>query len=386
MAISVANQIRDNYRLEQYNRALKSGGLVYDLSSAQSVTVIDAPTITHNGKTIRVVTVDISISEGSYGWTSQIKLADPAAFVNMQTDDPFTLHFGGENYSQIVDSKSKNRPGPGAVEFSITGVSPTAKYVQPRTDLVSKTWDTAVMARTVCENILGVAIDWRIVDWSIPGSRLAVTDSEPLAVVLQIAEAAGGVVESKADGTVVVRAKYPVTVPQWQTAAPDHIYTDAADNITINEVARARELWNKIVIRDFSEAGASDSVEYEADANDNLKGTLTVYPKPYRNIEMVHTGGANVGLAFVAEEIVDEEEQVEFKAGVASVQYPIYTLTSVTWQKADLGAVTWNVDQSELTVAGAGYSLATIKYKSRIYKYNVEDTIDESVQFLVCEV
>lgn len=377
-----ARQAGEPYALRPLNRVEMERLLLYAMPATQVFIRTAAPIIIFNGRTIRLVTFSVRASEGDYAWTLDAALADPADYAAMRVDDPFILDAYGEQYSFIVDSKSVSRGGPANVQFQLAGISPTAARAFPRAAKLTKTWGQ-VMARQAAAEALGAAIDWLIPDWSIPADRLAVVDAEPVAVAKQIVEAAGGVLETKKDGTWLARPAYPVSVPDWDTAVPAHVLTDEADNLSAQEMYQRADRFNEVTIRDMSGGGSRDQTEYVADEANPLRGTLRVYAWPWRPIEVAHTGHAAVGLTPQGEQLVSRRELVEFIAGRASVQYPVYAIDEVKWQYADLGAVAGS--GAELTAAKGGYSLAWIDYTARAHEFAVSDTMEETIQFLVME-
>lgn len=391
----VAAQTERKYDLLNYVPVAAQTKRVYSLLESVVVNITDQPVIYYGGRKMEIIAASIRQDEGDYAWTAEIELAHVEDYARMKINGAFTLDLYGEVFSLIVDNKAKTRTGPAQTSLRVAGISPSARHAFPRAEPFSKTWTEAVMARAAAEEALGEAIDWQIVDWQIPAGRLAFVDAAPIAVAERIAEAAGAVVETAPDGTVTVRPRFPASVPAWDSAAVAHVYTDPADNLSAEELSRATERVNAVTIRDFtSEAGSTqDIVEFIADEDDPLKGTVCVYPRPWRPVELVHTGNAAVGMNYQGEVTLTKyadgqsgdghESLVEFKAGRASVRYPVMTINSVTWHYAALGAVA--ASGPELQSAAAAYSLARIEYTTRAYKWRVWDAAPDTIQFLVCE-
>ena len=63
------------------------------------------------------------------------------------------------------------------------------------------------------------------------------------------------------------------------------------------------------------------------------------------------------------------------------MEYPVHTITRLTWQHVDLGAV--SAQGTELTAATSGQSLAWITYTSLSLDWRVALARDEAVQFVL---
>ncbi|MDH4182641.1 MAG: LamG domain-containing protein [Nitrospinota bacterium] len=356
-------------------------GSLFRLGLAESFDVTDAAILYHQGRRVEILSARIKQDEGDPFWSGSMELASAADYAAMQLDDPLELHLGAVVYALMVDGKEKTRSF-GQVSLSITAISPGAALAFPRAMPITKSWP-AVMARAAAEEALGQPIDWAITNWLIPDSRLAVLAAGPLEVARKIIEAAGGVLQSNPDGSFAARPQFPVSVSQWPLAAPDFILTDDAHNLSARELYRHSQIVNQITIRDSSGDSGQDMTEYVADEADPLKGTLYVYPRPWRPIALAHTGHAAVGLAPLGMKLLQKKQLVEFKAGRATVSHPVNSISQVKWQYADLGAVSFS--GAELASADAAYSLAWVTFNTRCYAFSVQDTIPETIQFLVME-
>jgi hypothetical protein len=353
----------------------------YRLGLAESINVTDSAILYHKGRRVEIISARIKQDEGDPFWSGSVELADAADYTAMTVDDPVLLTLGVITYSLIIDGKEKSRSF-GQVALSITLLSPGAMLTFPRANPITKTWPP-VQARTAAEEAVGAVIDWQIPDWLIPDSRLAMVTAAPLEVARKIVEAAGGILQSKPDGSLLARQAFPVAVPKWPSATPDFILTDDLHNLTAHEAYRHSEIVNQVTIRDTSADSNQDQTEYLADKADNLKGILYVFPKPWRPIAVVHTGHPAVGLAPLGVQYLEKKELVEFKAGKGAVGRAVYSILSVKWQYANLGAV--DAAETDLASAIAAYSLAWITYRYRCYAFAVNDTIPETIQFLVMD-
>ncbi|MBI5058973.1 LamG domain-containing protein [candidate division KSB1 bacterium] len=392
LAVRVAGAADERYDLLPGNPVAAQCEHPYDLSVPPPINITGKPVIIFNGREIGITAASLNADETSYAWNATIHLASLADYHNMPLDAEFTLSLFGADYLLIVDNKNMDRSKPGEVQLTIQGISPSARLASPRAQLVTKTWG-AVMARSAAEEMAGAAIEWNLVDWMISADRLSFTDASPMDVIDAIAKAAGGVVETKPDGSLRVRRKYPVSPQSWPAATGALALNEDEDILSLAEAWRAPTLINRLVITDSSSSttDGGDVLEYTQDEADPNKGVLRVYPSPWRTtVSLVHTGDARVGLVSRGEVIrTITAELVEFKDGAGQTQYPVYSLTSVVWQYVDLGPVASSLDSKEVsastTVSYGGYSLAKITYQTRSLEYDVSDATDESIQFLTVE-
>lgn len=69
----------------------------------------------------------------------------------------------------------------------------------------------------------GLTLDWGSPDWTIPSNIHSYQDKTPMGALLEVVNAAGGVIQPSPDGNVVkVRPRFPTSPWQWDTATLDH--------------------------------------------------------------------------------------------------------------------------------------------------------------------
>ncbi|MBF0175117.1 MAG: hypothetical protein HQL83_17020 [Magnetococcales bacterium] len=133
-----------------------------------------------------VISATLSQAEQDFAWAGSLEVTNPASFQRIRIDDPIDLELGGEMFKLMVDNKTLERDGVGMPRLTVSVVSPTAKFVAPRATPMDKAWDTPVWARDAAEEAIGEEIQWELVNWLIPGGRLAVHEASPLDVVRTI--------------------------------------------------------------------------------------------------------------------------------------------------------------------------------------------------------
>lgn len=118
--------------------------------------------------------------------------------------------------------------------FSLTGRSLTAKLAEPfavkhsfvQTDVTtSRQLADAELARTDVDS--GFSLDWQLIDplgWAIPANAVSFNEKTPLQVIKEIAEAAGGYINSHEwEKKLLVLPTYKYPFWEWATATPDKI-------------------------------------------------------------------------------------------------------------------------------------------------------------------
>lgn len=329
------------------------------------------------------IDVQISADEGDYVWTCKLKLKNLNDYGKFALDDPFQITLGTEVYSFIVDSFDMSRDAPDDIAVGITGVSPGAKYNFPRADPFTMEWTTDVTAKDAAETALGTTIQWDILNWTIPAYRLSVDNVAPIAVVQEIAEAAGAIVESNLDGTLRVRYRHPVSVPDYPTTPPSHAVTERDDMLTFKEAGAPTDLINRVRVIDI-DASYADFLEFVEDTTDPLikQGELRAFPGPWRAIEIIDVhdtrdpGEILMTYTGVKTEIIQDEdgvgELIEIYGGQANTAKPIWGIDSVVWESANLGGIVYTPGSTTLKIGDeTSYGLIRLRYTTKFYTWHV---------------
>lgn len=364
---------------------------IYSLvdEAATIVTGALSLTIDATGEEIAIENGSIEFREGGYAWIGTLSLADIRDYPKFNFDDPVTLTLYGEEYKMLVDSRSRRRTGPVPVDASINVISVSARYATPRAAPISVSFSAPMGARAMVESILGIPVDWQILDWIVPANRFGVVDASPMEAAQSIAEAAGGLIETRPDGTLYCRYLYPVSVVNYDTATPDHVFLESDSILEFDEQYRPQEIINALRIRDRSaeESAPSDLISFVADPDDSLAGLIYVEPKPFRPMA-VETTSTGITLVSLGEQLVEATQQVEFRDGTATLTNRIFALTAITWHDTDLLGVTFDPFGTVLTSTHptAKESLATVTYQRKVLVWSTSSTVADTVQYLACEV
>ncbi|MBF0371245.1 MAG: hypothetical protein HQL52_17490 [Magnetococcales bacterium] len=321
------------------------------------------------GAPLQVSSLTLTQTEGDYAWVADLILADLAGHQRIRTDDLIVITIDGVPWSFIVDEKASQRSATSAPVPTLSLVSPTASLASPRADTLELSWEDAVDAQTAVEQMLGVSVTWDLVAWTIPGGRLALYDTTPLEAARTVVEAAGGLIETQPDGSILVRHRYPTSPPDWGNATPDHILTDATDNLSCTERYLQRRGATRFTIRDYTPGGGSIPMEVD-DREGGLNAGTTSFQGGDTAHILLHVGPtvtldevtASTGtLAQGADQSYQVTEDLAFEGSDSvTLSKPATSLDSWTWLGTDLGALTLESDGVTVTAESAGLAVARV--------------------------
>ena len=234
-------------------------------------------------------------------------------------------------------------------------------------------------ARQAVEQLIG-PVTWNLVDWPIPGKRLASEQAVPLELAKRIIAAAGGVLESAPDGSVNVRRLYPVSVPDYATTTPDHVLTGDEHIYSVSETAEAGLVYDRIYIADTRVDPTYDT-EWLPDEDDPLRGELRVYPWPWDASLSVDSSRFGLQLTALGPQTATLTETIEVTAGTGRTARPVDTLTRAEWLDEDLGTPT--IDGVTIETAGEGWSLLQVDYSTRYLAWRVAPSDSQPAQLRV---
>lgn len=352
------------------------------------------------------LSISITSDEDSPYLQCEVTLKDSRDYIRFVRDTPFIIHIFDTDYSFIVDSRTLTRDIDDDGNYSelctLSGLSPLVRYAQPRCTQITKVWDTPTAASAIVEELIG-AVTWTLVDWVIPAYRLAAENSAPLDIAKQVVEAAGGLIESLPDGSVLCRHRWPVSIVDFSSASVDYTLNET-HIFSASETSTNDELIDKIRLLD-QDAGYQDKLEYVPNklldgSDDPFNGTLYVFPSPWReglSVVTTRPSDIQVGILSIGTRIIADSNEdypaeiVTFENRESSVSYPLMQLTSFEWLDENLGNIVVTPYSTTIN-AGVGsydgYSLAKISYVTRYLKVPVTCTSTNTpieAQFLLLE-
>jgi len=366
--------------------------IIYNLEDNTTLDVTNAIIMTHEGEQIGLQQGSVEIDEGGFNWRGRILLADVTDYGRFQFNEDVQLDIYGETYNMIVQSKSLDRNSPAGASAQLELLGVAARFDVPIASPINQTFGV-IGANAAVDQILGTTVQWDIVDWVIPANRLAGDNASPVELASKIVEAAGGRLEANPDGTIRVRHLYPVSLVDYSTATPAHVYTENDSILAVAEGIRNQEIVNRIRIRDTSDSAFRDRIVFEADDDSGLRGDLFVYPSPYRSIVLEHTGPTNIILnPQVPFDILQvKTEIIEIREGTGSVQFGIAQITNIDWMEVNLGGLSFEPDSTTVTATSIGttplttHSLVEVTYTTRAKHWRTESLTPIQVQYLVID-
>lgn len=188
---------------------------------------------------IAVDSVSLASSRDTWCWDAQLQLADPAQLAAVQPTaaGPRQLRITINGYQWVIAVESFGRGREfGQARVDIAGRSVTAQlaepYAAPRSAEVTAARTMHQLADAEVDGS-DVTVDYAAVDWLVPGGAWYYDSLTPMAALLRIAAASGGVVQSHPSlPQVLLAARYPVSPWAWTTNAPD---VEIQDDIVTGE-------------------------------------------------------------------------------------------------------------------------------------------------------
>lgn len=353
----------------------------WSLLQAVVTTVTQVPYLVHDGQRIEIGDASVSMDEGGQFWTVRVEISKPGDYARLARLDAVILNIRGDEYALVIESLNRSRASVarqgGGTDQRFEAVCRSVLWATLGDDAprITRTWDDAATARAVVEELAGESVDWRILDWTIPAGRLAAVNESAIGVISRIVAAAGGVVESAIDGTLICRYRYPVSIPDVAGTAVDHELSEAAGIISLSERMDAGVLFDRLTLSDATDGQGYLAAERDPDQQDTIFGgeqqKFLVYFSPDVEVsEILLSDGTLIDLGETDIEVEDEE--VTFSnTNEARAARPVRSGFAYTWYGTGLGALTVGADGLTLRAASAGVGVARVSYTTRARRYAV---------------
>lgn len=183
-----------------------------------------------DGTPIEVLSVDLSASVDAWCWSVRMELADPSQIALLKPDSngPKIVQITMNSYvwTAIIEGRDRSREHANSA-ITVTGRSQTALLSDTYTPTRSMVFTDPLSAqqlanREITDRVLPFTVDWRGLDWVVPGGVWYYQDAAPIDVISQIAAARGAVLQSApGDAQLIVQSRYPVSPWQWSAAVAD---------------------------------------------------------------------------------------------------------------------------------------------------------------------
>ncbi|WP_165006250.1 hypothetical protein [Neisseria yangbaofengii] len=184
-----------------------------------------------DGQPLNLLSASFTSDTGGYCWQGIVTLP-PDDFVRLNIDGRakgspalISCRINGDNFVFMAEDYSDNRQF-GQKSYTVTGRSQTALLGDDYAAKGDGTYRNPIYAAQIANEQLkfgSVKLDgWGIADWLIPADVYSVTDKTPMAVLQELAAAAGGFVESdRAEAVVRFKPKWPKAAWEIDSAVPD---------------------------------------------------------------------------------------------------------------------------------------------------------------------
>ncbi|MGV0961854.1 MAG: hypothetical protein ACOYB1_18670 [Limnohabitans sp.] len=379
----------ENYAISEYELLRMQIDQVYVMGAAGALSQRPEISATADGVAIDPHHISIEVDEGEYAIRGEIHLARQDEYLrchHLWTEIVITID--GDEYRLLVDSPRRSRPELGRAEYIVPCVSPTVLLDAPYADTITREFAGAMASAIVADLAAsaGISVAWQCVDWYLPPATLYANAETPLSVIRKIVAAVGGIIQTTPAGILLCRPEYPVTVPGWATATPDHYLTDMDNYFSVDSSPVIRDGFNRFLISNQDAATAGLTIE-QVDIDATTK-EIRVYQVPWNDTSIISlrtSGGAWVSIiddGVIPETITD---QVEIVGGEGQTTKPIYAMTSHAYKQEILGAIT-TAEDGHLTTEIKYNSLLDVVYSTRYRRFIVSDSRIEDVQFYPEEV
>ena len=345
------------YDIIEYDRVSQSVSLLYNIVDKAVIQHESTCSVKVGGVAIAAETVTIEAEEGSYCISCEVVLLKKNDWLLCTVGSTLSITINGMEYGFVIDSPGRGRKF-NKTGYTVRARSKTSELDFPTAEAVSFT-NASTTANTLCASLCsacGIALDWRILDWSLLAGVVVAEGDAPLNIVRKIAAAAGAVLQSTIDGeTLIVQYKH-------QGGTATRIFTDELNILRWVETQYKGSGFNSVRISDRSIVSEDDSAYIYIELDDVRNGgqssfniTDTIYLRVYSSepYTMQVTSGTITRIA-VDEVRLANGDIILFDGEVyPSVSKPIDSVGDVIWYGNDLGAVS-KVVASEVSAELAG--------------------------------
>ena len=177
------------------------------------------------------ISIAVSHDRQGYYWTCEVELSpDDFAALNLaqydQGKEPLvTLKINANTFTFIAESYRDNRTF-ARRSYTVSGRSQTARlgadYAQLKQGIIRQELYARQIADSVLENTGFRIGTWAIPDWRVPAQVYSLADKTPIAVLADIAQAAGGFVYSDPSERILhLKPRFKVAAWQLNSSTPD---------------------------------------------------------------------------------------------------------------------------------------------------------------------
>lgn len=186
----------------------------------------------HKKRAIDVYSGSVENAIDQYAWKGDIVIVEEDDFYAIKLKDEIIVKIYSEFYKFIIDSKSLSLSGVSASKYKITIISSS--------DLFGTFQENRLNGYYIGEKCSGVVKSnefkyvWSCKDYTVPGIKLV--NESNIGLLQTLANAVGAVVNTKKDGSIIVRKKQLKASSEWINAQALEIKTsDKIESIDITK-------------------------------------------------------------------------------------------------------------------------------------------------------
>jgi hypothetical protein len=177
---------------------------------------------------INVLSVSASHDIDAFAWSFNLSLASEADYALISPHSgaakEIEITINGHVFTAIIESGSRGQVF-AKKTWSAAGRSRCAELTAPYAAATTGTVTNLKTAQQICLDILeftGWALDWQIVDWTVPANSFTWADKTKLDQIATIVQAVGAVVNANPSTKILhVLSRYPVSSWELDTTTPD---------------------------------------------------------------------------------------------------------------------------------------------------------------------
>jgi len=336
---------------------------IYSLYEQASESINNSFTATIGTDSIRFIQLSVSCDEDSYCFSFSGSVASKTDWDLCVPDSAITIVINSTKTIELVIDERARQRSLEKTKYTVKGRSNTSRLDFPHAEAITEDYSatTALTIVKAMADIESITLDFDIYDWAIPKDTFSVDEQSPLAIIKTLATAAGAVTQTKENGDLWIRYKYPYSPTTFGDVTQDITITDVDDIFSLSESFDLKKGYNKVLLSD-KELSSQDegliAIELDSKRNGNkvvFGSNENVYIRVFHDRD--YTGLITSGSAQLIKEdeiFEAEPEDIDFIREIKpTTSRYIHNIISFTWYGNNLGAVVKS-DANQVQATGAG--------------------------------
>lgn len=340
--------------------------------------------VTIEGSAVDILTIDYDYHIDQYCGNFNLELARYEQWLQIDYKQEVIVRIGATDHYLIVVDIGDKLEHTGST-YNIECKSPAVLLDFPFASKVPDSFVVSGLASEVVEalaNLEGLSVSWHMDSDPPLTSETTVVGNSPLSGIKSIVNALGGRINSHPDGTIHAVKRYAINSNEYDTAATTGYYTTGVDFTTLSTDADKRDGYNVFSV---SNTQGTDSYQLITESITDSKYIVMAWKVPWstQDVTLTTSETTNVTITTFGETLEAKTDEIEIVNGSGNVTRTCNSVTSWDYKDStDLGNVAITED-GVVTTATAGNSIVEITYNTRYWKWIVQDTDIEKVQFIL---